>query len=227
MVKAVLKYALRGRVKAHRLGNVVLEEELNHSEAYYAKPDAETSYGRAVATKDLIKNNLALFGGIITANDVLEIEQKAQLFKESITKPSFVKKETTNKGTEKINDLINQISETLNNIGDLIHSYFADSAISSEFDNQRKLQLSGTRHNHLIIHLEDSETKAPITTAKAINVQTNKAIMADDEGQIIFNTIKTGKNKITLEAEGYTTQTLTVVVTRSTTTEVVVELEKE
>jgi hypothetical protein len=56
--------------------------------------------------------------------------------------------------------------------------------------------------------------------------QRNKTVVADDEGQVVFNTIKAGKNKITLEAEGYTPQTITVVVTRSTTTELVVELEK-
>jgi hypothetical protein len=227
MAKTVQKFALRGKVKAHRMGNVVLEEELNHGETYYLKPDAETSYGRAMATKEAIKTNLTFFDGIITADDVIAMEKSIQLFKESITKPAFVKKETTNKGTEKIEKLIIQATETLDNIGDLIHSYFPDSAISREFDNQRKLQISGMRHNHLIIHVEDSETKVPITGVKGTNVNTHKVVLADEEGQVVFSTIKAGKNTIMLEAEGYISQTITAVVTRSTTTELVVELEPD
>lgn len=225
MITTVIKFALRAKVKAHRAGNTSLEQELNHPKSYYNLLDSETSLARASATKDKIKNNLATLTNITDA-DITEMEKTITDFQNVIAQPTAIKQAKKVGGTNQIELLVGKVIETIINIGDLIHSYFADTLLSQEFDAKSKLGATVNRHNHLILMVEDAETNAPIAVAKATNTKTNTTTAANTDGQILYNTIRAGKQQFTIEANGYTAQTINVNVQRSTATEVVVEMDK-
>ena len=226
MVAVVLKYALRARVKAHRAGNTGLEQELNHQKTYYLHSKAETAFSRAKATKEKIENNLGLLTNI-TVNNVTEMQKAIKAFGDIITKPTEEKQTKKVAGTDQLDVLSLKLDETITNIGDLIHSYFPDTLLSQEFDAKSKLGTTASRHNHLLLQLEDAQTDAPITDAKATNQKTNTSGTADSNGQIVFNTTNAGKQQFVIDAKGYIQKTIDVKVKRSTTTEIVVALDKE
>jgi hypothetical protein len=225
MINTVLRYALRGKVKAIRNGKKGLAEELDHPISYYDLSDTETCASRATATKDAIKNNLNILTNI-TIENVEEMQKTITEYRSVMVDPQVKKQTKKVKGTDTIEPFINASIETIENIGSLIHSYFPNSEISKEFDAISKVGNDNTRHNHLILFAEDSDTQEPITTAKATNLKTNKTITADQEGQIIFNTVRNGKQHFRIEAPGYTTQEIFINVRRGTTTEQEIDLDK-
>jgi hypothetical protein len=224
MVSTVLKYALRARVKAHQAHNVPLELELSHPITYYSRAEAEEALSLATATKTKIKNNMAVLTNIIDDN-ITEMDKAIANFEAIISVPKADKQTQKVAGTDQIAPLIVELDTVIVNIGDLIHSYFPDSILSQEFDAKSKIGSTVSRHNHVIFHVEIVDSNVPIAAAKATNVKTNKTVAADGDGMIEFETVRAGKQGFVIEAEGYVAKTVYVIVTRSTTTELVVQLE--
>ncbi len=225
MADTVIKYALRGTVKAKKAGNVELSRDLDHRRTYILRNSEAVSLAKATAIKDKIKKNLGILG--ITTDQVTEMEKAIEKFETVMTLPQVAQGTKKVKGTEKLNDLSLELDSVLINLSNLIDSYYDNSDFSREFANAKMLHETGTRHNHLILLVEDSETKEPIVNAKGTLVETNKTVVADEEGQLIFDKLPAGKQKVTVEAPGYITQTVLVYVQRGTVTEQEVELEKE
>ncbi len=224
MAKTIVIYSLRGRVKANQANNAPLAQALSHPITYYSQADAELAFARATATKDKIKSNLTILTNI-TPENVIEMEKAINDFKEVITAPESSKENQKVTGTDEIEILTNELDQIIMNIGDLIHSYFPDSVLSRQFDAQSKIGSTVTRHNHVIFHIETADTHLPIETATATKVLTNQTITADQDGMIEFGTVRAGKQEFTIQAEGYKTKTAFVIVTRGTTTELVIQLD--
>ena len=226
MGKIILVYAQRARVKAFRANKPSLAQELSHSASYFTHADAELVLARATATKDKIKHNLTVLTNI-TPDNVVEMETAIEKFRNVITAPQEARKEHKVIGTDEIETLSYQLDQVIMNIGDLIHSYFPDSELSQLFDAQSKLGSSTSRHNHVVFNIETADTHEPIATATATKVKTNRTLAADSDGTIEFEKVLSGKQEFIIKAEGYKSRTIYVIVTRSTTTELVVQLEQE
>ena len=226
MSQIVLIYELRGRVKAQRANKHSLAQELSHSATYFMQADAELALARATAIKDKIKNNLTVLTNITPAN-VDEMETAIEKFRSVITAPQETKKEHKVTGTNEIETLSYQLDQVIMNIGDLIYSYFPETELSQLFDAQSKLGSSTSRHNHVVFNIEAADTHKPIATATATKVKTNRTLAADSDGTIEFEKVLAGKQEFIIKAEGYKSRTIYVIVTRSTTTELVVQLEQE
>jgi len=226
MSQIVLIYELRARVKAQRVNLHSLAQELSHPATYFTQADSELALARATAIKDKIKHNLTVLTNI-TPDNVVEMETAIEKFRNVITAPQEARKEHKVIGTDEIETLSYQLDQVIMNIGDLIHSYFPDSALSQLFDAQSKLGSVTSRHNHVVFNIETADTHEPIATATATKVKTNRTLAADSDGSIEFEKVLSGKQEFTIKAEGYKSRTIYVIVSRSTTTELVVQLEQE
>ena len=226
MAEIVLIYELRARVKAQRANKPSLAQELSHPATYFTQSDSELALARATAIKDKIKHNLIVLTNI-TPDNVVEMETAIEKFRNSITAPQETKKVHKVTGTDEIETLSYQLDQIIINIGDLIHSYFPETELSQLFDAQSKLGSATSRHNHVVFNIETADTHEPIATATATKVKTNRTLAADPDGIIEFEKVLAGKQEFTIKAEGYKSRTIYVIVTRSTTTELVVQLEKE
>lgn len=224
MANKVVKFAMRGRVKARQLHNIALEQELNQPVTYYTKVEGAEALAKAMATRDKIKFNLLILTNI-TDDNVVEMDKAIAEFEAMLAVPKADKQTQKVVGTDQIVALNVELDNIIVSLGDLIHSYFEDSILSQEFDAKSKLGTSISRHNHVIFHVEATSTHKPIVTAKATIVKTNRTVAADDEGMIEFETVNAGKQAFIISADGYTDKTMYVVVNRGTTTELVIDLE--
>src|SRR5437870_2284177 len=68
MGDGVIKFALRGSVKAHQLGNLELELGLSHPVTYITDADDQTAITRATAMKKLMKDNILILTNLTNAN---------------------------------------------------------------------------------------------------------------------------------------------------------------
>jgi hypothetical protein len=225
-VETVIKFALRGRVKAKQSGSTSLQKELAHEKTYYIQTEAETTLARLKATKDKIKSKLTILTNI-TPEDITEMEEAIQKYEDLINVPKANKQTQKVTGTDQIPVLIHGLSETVDSIGNLIHSYFPNTVLSREFDALSKLGSPISRHNHLILTIKDAETNKPIANAVATKDSINQSITANEQGVIEFPKVMAGKQHFTITAPTYNTQTVTIKIIRSTTNQATIQLKKK
>jgi hypothetical protein len=223
MAKTMVKYAKRGVVKANRAGNTGLSQGIDHPEKYYTIGSADTAISRATAVRDVIKNNLATLNNI-TVEEVKEMTDAITAFANKKDTPTTTNQTKKILGTNQIIKLLDKLDIVIDHMNYLIDSYFEGTTLAEKFDAACKLILLGTRNNTVILNIDDADTGNPIDAA--IVTIGKKTAEADEEGIALFESIRTGKQTFTVTATGYTTQTISLKVIRSTTTEGVVKLKK-
>ncbi len=221
MIASLMKYSLRAKTEAKGLKNKLLLDGLSHPDTYY-RGSADIIMSRANAVKDLMKNNLTLLS-VLDALQITEMETNILNFNGSKDLPTSFAKEKKSTGTDLMEPLKLKLDDAIESIGDLVHSYFPETVMASNFDLTSKLIKHG-RHNILEVHLFDEAGK-PITGGVVQDENSDKMANADDNVATIVS-VKTGKGSFKAEAPGFVAQIFPVRIVRSTTTIVVVKLKR-
>ena len=225
MAELLVIYTERGLVKARRAGNNALAAQLDHGERYYINGDATTALNRAKATVTAIKANAALLTNIAAA-DIAKMDAAIAAFEATMLTPTVVSQHKKTHGTDIIDPLLDEMDVYIEHIMGLVHSYFSKTAMAAELDLTAKLQITGSRHNVVTFHIEDAATATAIANVTVTLDKTGKIESSDAAGIALFEKASTGNQNFTITATGYTTQTATAKVLRSTNTDVVVKLKK-
>ena len=164
LAAVVIKYALRGSVKAHQLGLLELELGLSKAVSYIAKADDQTAITRAKALIKLMFDNSGVLTNILPDN-ITEMNADLTEFTDDKNKPKQaiqVKKAT---GTDLIGPLLDEIDVPSHNIGKLVHSYCPD--LADEWDEVTKVGAStGVRHLRLVVVYSDLVTGVKLPKVK-------------------------------------------------------------
>ncbi len=193
MGDAIIKYALRGSVKAHQLGNLSLELGLSHPVTYITETDDQTAITRSTAMKKLMKDNIGILTNLINAN-ILEMEGAITEFTNEKNKPKQaieVKKAT---GTDLIGPLLDEIDVPRDNIGKLVHSYLP--TLADEWDRVTKVGSgTGVRHLRMIVIYTDFATGVHL-------VHVHGSLAGAEPPPIIKYSTKTGNLRVKDVANG-------------------------
>ena len=124
MAKTILRFSRRCRVKAKNAGDKDLAKALSHKISYYDYNNTDAvSLARCTATKDKIKNNTAILSNITPA-EITEMETAISKFEAAMALPKAAISNKKVYGTDKLEELNATLDETLDDIEDLIHSYY-------------------------------------------------------------------------------------------------------
>ncbi len=221
MVKSMMKYSLRAKTFAKGLNNKLLLDGLSHTDSYY-RGSADIMMTRASAVKDLMKNNILLLT-VLEAADITEMETNITNFKGSKDLPITFAKAKKSTGTDLMEPLKLKLDDIIESIGDLIHSYFPETVMASNFDLISKLIKHG-RHNILAVHFTD-ENGNPLSGGVVSDLNSDKAATTDEYDIATIVGVKVGKGSFKAVVPGYVPQTLPVRIVRSTTTNVYVKMQ--
>ena len=221
MIASLMKYSLRAKTEAKGMKNKLLLDGLSHPDTYY-RGSADIIVSRANAVKDLMKNNLTLLT-VLKATEITEMEANILTFNNSKDLPTSFAKEKKSTGTDLMEPLKLKLDDAIESIGDLVHSYFPETVMASNFDLTSKLIRHG-RHNILEVHFLDDAGK-PISGGVLYDENSDKMANADDNVATIVS-VKTGKGSFKAEAPGFVAQVFPVRIKRSTTTTVFVKLKR-
>lgn len=194
MANTVIKYALRGVVKARQANNLVLANQLNQPFSYISKTSKILAIQRSNEILQRIKDNAATLTNITTAN-MEEIDNAIKAFDAVKDKPTIETQTRAATGTNPITDLLPIAFAAIDNMQNLIVSYFADSnkALVDEFVLARTLITNGVRHTGI----EGIVTKAGNAIAGAtINIGTDKTAVTGHDGHYIIAKLKPGNYTI-------------------------------
>lgn len=221
MVKSIMKYSLRAKTFAKGLNNKLLLDGLSHTDSYY-KGSADIMMSRASAVKDLMGTNLTILT-VLDATNIAEMETNILNFKGSKDLPTTFAKEKKSTGTDLMEPLKLKLDDAIESIGDLIHSYFPETVMASNFDLTSKLIKHG-RHNILAVHFLD-ENGNLLQGGVLSDENSEKIANGDSDAVATIVGVRVGMGSFKAVVPGYVPQILPIRIVRSTTTNVFVKMQ--
>jgi hypothetical protein len=201
MSDLVIKYSLRAAVKARVTGNSALAKQLEVPYSYIYRAPKTTALQRAKNTRDAINNNLTLFTDVTPAN-IAEIDNSITTYetiKDSPTQATQTKKAT---GTDPLPDYFKHAGEALDNMYDLVLSYFSDTnpVMVNEMTLARQILNTGIRTTGVTFKTIADENNEIILNASVTDMSNDKVYTANDYGLIHIDKHRAGHFRFTVEA---------------------------
>lgn len=191
MAKLVIKYALRALVKAKQAGNTILANHLDHTLTYLLNATKTLAVQRAKEIRDQLNNNLATLTNV-TATNITEISNAIAAYDAIKDKPTIDVQQRAATGTSQLPDAITAAFKAIENMFDLITSYFADTnkAMVDEFTLAKQIINTGIHYTGV----SGTVTKngSPLKNANVSIAGTNKIATTDTDGHYTISKVKTG-----------------------------------
>jgi len=220
MAKNVIKFARRGAVKARNAGNHTLAEQLAHHVNYIFKASKGLAIQHALDIRNALNNNLGIITNVTPA-DITTIDATITAFQDVETDPVSLIEQKKAGGTDLIPGFLNDADLIIENIYDLIYSYYFDTdpAFVDEVKLAMQIINTGVHHTGLIIICVDA---APAQDAESNILQgvqmkiveLDYIATSDIQGLCGIAKVKPGTYHIEFSKDGYATQTHVITLTR-------------
>lgn len=208
-----IKYAKRGKIKAKQIGNITLANHLDHGVTYITKATKTLAVQRAKEIRDHLSSNLATLTNITAAN-ITEITNAIAAYDTIKEQPISNIQARSATGTNPLPAAFTNAFKAIDNMNDLIYSYFTgtNQALVDEFDLARQILNTGIHHSGVegIV----SKNGNPVANASVSVVGTNKVAQTDVDGHYVIAKIKAGDYTLEASNEGGDTASKMVHVTK-------------
>jgi hypothetical protein len=191
MGKTVIKYALRAHVKAKQMGNTILANHLDHPLTYVTQATKTLAVQRAKEIKDQLNNNLTILTNL-SPEAITEIDSTINAYDALKDTPIIQIQQRVATGTNPLPKAYNAAFKAIDNMYDLISSYFMETnrPLVDEFTLAKQIITTGVRRTGVSgTVLKDGQ---PLQDTTITVVGTNKAVQTDREGYYTISGIKTG-----------------------------------
>lgn len=179
MGTTIIKYSLRGKTRAERLGLTTLASELDHPETYITQGDGTISITRATDMKNTMKLNIGPAGPFtnITDGDILDMEGAIKNYSDLKELPAANIKEKKAQGTDLIQPEIDKLNAYVVQEQNVLHSYWDgtdNEKFADEFDLLTHAVVLGKRHNIVSITLLKEEDGLELKGGKVTCLKNDK-----------------------------------------------------
>ncbi len=207
------KYALRGAVKARQLNNITLANNLSHPVTYITQAPKTLAVQRAKDIKQRLSDNLTTLTNITAAN-ITELGNVITAYDNIKDNPTIDVQTRAATGTNPLPAAFAAATLAMNNMHDLVTSYFIDTNVPlvDEIGLSKQIINTGTHHNGV----EGTVTKNGVAVmgASVSIVGTNKVATTDIKGHYIIAKIKVGDYTIEASNEAGDTASKTIHINR-------------
>jgi hypothetical protein len=213
MAKLAIKFALRGLVKAKQLGNLTLANHLDHPITYITKAPKTLAVQRTKDISDQMANNLATLTNITAAN-ITEINSAIALYDAVKDHPIIDVQDKAASGTNPLPAAFVAAFKAIDNMFDLVSSYFADTnkIMVDELALAKQIINTGIHHTGFTGIVTKAGT--PVKDATIHIAGSSKTATTDMDGHYTIAKIKTGDYTIEAKNEAGETQSKTVHITK-------------
>lgn len=213
MGNTVNKYALRATVKARQLNNITLVNNLNRPVTYFTQAPKVLAVQRANDIKTHISNNLIALTNITAAN-ITEMEAAINAYDEIKDDPTIDVQTRKATGTNPLPAAFAQATLAIDNMHDLVTSYFAttNQQMVDELTLAKQILNTGifqTGAEGLV-----SKNGTPVAGATVTLLGTNKTATTDSKGYYIIAKIKVGEYTLEVKTSTGETSIKTVYINR-------------
>ena len=229
MGKVVIKFAMRGQVKAEVLGLDELASSLEHPVGYISGVDDVLAVTRANDLKGIMNVNKGPDGVLanIVEGDISTMTDAIKAFTDVQTDPTDIVKEKKAEGTDKIQPAVDLLNDFMEKERKLLHSYWdgtANSGLVDEFDLKSHPILLGRRHNIVSVTMVKDEEGGALQGGLLTCLANDKTSDGDKTNVYTIEGIRNGVRGFRAEAAGRVSQDFDVTVKRGRTVEVTVRM---
>ena len=202
MAHIIWIYAQRASVQAESIGFTALYIALSELESFISEADDTLSLERAIKQLSLMTNEALT---ILEPENLVEMQEAITLFSDDKEAPELAIDEKKSEGTDKINEILDDLDTDTNLIGSLIHSFTLPFA--GLWDQALKVGTpEGIRHISCMMKFNDSITATPVIKVKTTAANGIVEIIgySSKHGSTRFFGLDTGNWNFHSEAETYT-----------------------
>ncbi len=232
MSKLAVKYSLRGAIKARNAGNHKLAEQLAHRINYIFKAAKGLAVQRATDMCDTLNNNLSICNNVTTA-DILLINDAITNFKAIESEPTLLIEEKKAEGTDKLILLFKESSGIIENMYDLVYSYYFedDTALVDEFQLAMQIIKTGVHHTGLNSTCIDANPPVNAISSFLMNVlikiiEIDRTTKTDINGLGQIVKFKPGTYHVEFSLTSFVTQTLIIQFKRGRMLDLQIEMKR-
>jgi hypothetical protein len=213
MAKAVVKYSLRGSVKAKQIGNLTLSNHLDHPLTYISKAPKTLAIQRAKDLRQHLQDNLATLTNITAAN-ITEIDAAILAYDKVKDNPTIDIQARAATGTNPIPAALAQAFNAIDGMHNLVISYFSDTnkAIVDEFTLARMIINTGIHHTGITGTVKKGEE--PLMGATIKITDTDKVAVTDIDGHYTISRVQAGDYNVEISTAIGETQSKSAHITR-------------
>lgn len=225
MAKTIIKYAMRGEVKAQRLGNTTLAGALNEPESFILFAPKMLSIERATNLRNLLNDNLDTLTNITAAN-IEEIDGKLSVYNDIKDTPVEAIQTKKATGTDRLPGQFKKADEAADNMYSLVHSYFGDEnpAMVKELKLAIQIIETGIHHTSVDLHVAALDTNAALAGATVVDNRNDKTYTTDEEGNVHIANHRSGHYTFNISASGKQTVVFAADIKRGSANAFVVKL---
>lgn len=213
MGNIVNKYALRATVKARQLNNITLVNNLNRPVTYITQAPKVLAVQRANDIKTHISNNLAALTNITAAN-ITEMEAAINAYDEIKDDPTIDVQTRKATGTNPLPAAFAQATLAIDNMHDLVTSYFATTNQQMVDELTLAKQILNTGIFQTGVEGIVTKNGTPVAGATVTLLGTNKTATTDSKGYYIIAKIKVGEYTLEVKTNTGETASKTVYINR-------------
>ncbi|MBI3234372.1 MAG: carboxypeptidase-like regulatory domain-containing protein, partial [Bacteroidetes bacterium] len=200
MAAMAIQFAKRGKVKALLNNDLTLAKHLDHAIGFILNANKTLAVNRALEIKDQLNSNLSILTNI-SAADITELTEAINTFDNIKDQPRTNIQERSASGTIQLATAFVTIFKAIDNMNDLVHSYFTktNKPLVDEFDLACQVISTGIHHTGVEgVILKDGQALANVT----IKITgTDKEGVTDLEGHYVIAKIKAGDYTIEATTE--------------------------
>jgi hypothetical protein len=213
MAKTIIKYSLRGSVKAKQISNLTLSNHLDHPLTYISKAPKNLAVQRAKDLRQHLQDNLTTLTNITAAN-ITEIDAAIAAYDKVKDNPTTDIQARAATGTNPIPAALAQAFEAIDGMHNLVISYFSDTnkAIVDEFTLARMIINTGIHHTGITGTVKKED--APVMGATVKIANTDKVAVTDIDGHFTISKIKAGDYNVEITTTTGETQSKAAHITR-------------
>ena len=225
MAKAVIKYAMRGEVKAKQLGNTALAEALDEPESFILFAPKTLAIDRAINLRNLLNENLATLANI-SAENLEEIDEKINAYNNIKDTPVIEIQTKKATGTDRLREQFKKADNAADNMYSLVHSYFGETnpAMVEELKLAMQIIDTGIHHTSVDLLVAALDTNAPIAGATVVDNDNDKTYTTDEEGNVHIANHRSGHYTFSISASGKQTVVFAADIQRGSANAFVVKL---
>jgi hypothetical protein len=224
LVANTVNTARKALVYAIDQSNEVLKEILSVQKTDFTRLPQDAALAKIQNIYDAVSplaDALLLYN--VSAEDIAAISDGIDNFKAA--QPGTGNSRASRKaGTQGIKTTMAVIDASLRVLDDLIIHGITDGALVSEYRNNRKTDVVGTRHTGIIATTNNAMSGAKLPGVKMEVAALNKSAISNLLGVAEIITMKPGLYQVAFSAEGFVSQTQVLKIKRGNTLEVSVNL---
>jgi len=227
MTDTVIKYILRAKVKAKRLGLLTIANQLDETHTFYVKGAKIEIISKAKAARNVLNHNKTVLV-IITLANITEIDGVIADYENIKDEPVEAKIITKAAGTDILPPLFKSADASVVNIIDLIESYVGKSqpAFTNEIKLDAILRISGERHTSIDFHILRDDDGTPLLNSEVKDMITLKIYKPGGDYLTVIPAHRPGSSSFDISCPGFQSVTFGAQLSRGIINNFTIRLKK-